>query len=87
MKNLFTEHPHSIGETYLGHALAATRISVKLGIAAAAAGIHAALPFVFVTTTRRMVLELSEEFKSGRRTPAAQKRHAKARKPRPRAAR
>jgi hypothetical protein len=79
MKNPFTEHPHSIGETYLGHAVAATRISVRLGLAAAAAGIHAVLPFVFVTTTRRMVLELSDEFKSGRRTPAAQKQQAKAR--------
>ncbi len=68
MKNPFTEHPHSIGETYLGHALAASRICVRLGIAATAAGIHAVLPFVFVTTTRRMVNEMSDEFNSGRRT-------------------
>ena len=73
MSNPFTEHPHSIGETYLGHASNATRICLRLFLASAAAGIHAVLPFVFVTTTRRMVIELSDEFQSGRRTPAAQK--------------
>jgi hypothetical protein len=74
MTNPFTEHPHSIGETYLGHAFAATRIGFRLALATAAALIHAVLPFLFVTTTRRMVLELSEEFNSGRRTPTAQQK-------------
>jgi hypothetical protein len=76
MKNPFTEHPHSIGETYLSHALAASRICVRLGFAATAAGIHAVLPFVFVTTTRRMVNKMSDEFNSGQRTPARKKRAA-----------
>jgi hypothetical protein len=71
MTNPFTEHPHAIGETYLGHAANASRISLRLFGAAAAAGIHAVLPFIFVTTTRRMVTEMSDEFQSGRRTPAA----------------
>jgi hypothetical protein len=74
MTNPFTEHPHSIGETYLGHAFAATRISGRIALAAAAAAIHAVLPFLFVTTTRRMILDLSDELRSGRRAPAAEEK-------------
>lgn len=76
MPNPFTEHPHAIGETYLSHAFAATRICFKLLVAAASAGIHAVFPFIFVTTTRRLVGALSEEFNSGQRQAPADKQAA-----------
>lgn len=43
---LFTEHPHEVGETYLGHALSASKIALKFFIASVAQLIHAIFPFI-----------------------------------------
>lgn len=48
--NLFTEHPSSIGESYLEHMHVALSFARPLAKAAAAALIHAFLPFLFVRT-------------------------------------
>jgi len=43
---LFTEHPASVGENYLTHALAASKIALKFAIAVPMQLIHAVFPFV-----------------------------------------
>ncbi len=43
---LFTEHPSEVGETYLSHAAAASKIALKFTIAAPMQLLHAVFPFV-----------------------------------------
>ena len=47
MKNMFTEHPKSINETYLQHFLFAFIIGLKLIYWGIIAIIHGILPFTF----------------------------------------
>ena len=42
---LFTEHPNSVGETYLEHCLVAAKVSLKLSVASLAQLVHAIFPF------------------------------------------
>ena len=42
---LFTEHPNSVGETYLQHCLVAAKVSLKLSVASLAQLVHAIFPF------------------------------------------
>lgn len=57
---LFTDHPGSIDETYLGHMAFAAWFASRLSLAAGAALVHAFLPFLFETTASRIVRELYE---------------------------
>jgi len=43
---LFTEHPASVGENYLTHALMASKIALKFAIAVPMQLIHAVFPFI-----------------------------------------
>ncbi|MDE0765718.1 MAG: DUF6356 family protein [Amylibacter sp.] len=56
----FLEHPASVNETYLQHACFALSFSVALFLGAFAALIHAILPPLFQTTTRRIIYKLHE---------------------------
>ncbi|MDH3704803.1 MAG: DUF6356 family protein [Acidimicrobiia bacterium] len=44
---LFTDHPHSVGETYGEHARFALRFAGQLALAAGAAAVHAVCPALF----------------------------------------
>lgn len=57
---LFTTHPQTVGETYLGHMAFALWFASRLMLAAGAALVHALLPFMFETTASRIVRELYE---------------------------
>lgn len=57
---LFTAHPETVGESYLGHMAFAAWFASRLGLAAGAAIVHAFLPFLFETTASRIVRELAE---------------------------
>tara|TARA_B100000287_G_scaffold430219_1_gene485043 strand:+ start:1500 stop:1727 length:228 start_codon:yes stop_codon:yes gene_type:complete len=43
---LFTEHPNSLGETYIQHCLVAASLSLKLLAASLAQLVHAVFPFI-----------------------------------------
>ena len=43
---LFTDHPREVGETYLSHALSASKIALKFAIAAPMQLLHAVFPFI-----------------------------------------
>ena len=60
LARLFTHHPASIDETYLGHLAFAAWFASRLFAAGFAALIHAFLPFLFETTASRIVRELAE---------------------------
>ncbi|MHA1808435.1 MAG: DUF6356 family protein [Candidatus Thorarchaeota archaeon] len=46
LKDLFTKHPKSVGETYWQHFAVATRISARCLCASLFQAVHALLPFV-----------------------------------------
>ncbi|MFT6393303.1 MAG: hypothetical protein ACJA14_002833, partial [Ilumatobacter sp.] len=48
----FTEHPESVGETYGEHFRVAAGFAGSLAIAAAAAAVHAVIPSRCTTTAR-----------------------------------
>lgn len=62
MKNIFTDHPHAIGETYFKHALEALFIALRMTYTSVAMVIHAILPFLFVKTARKTVYYFHERF-------------------------
>lgn len=71
LARLFTNHPASVDETYLGHMAFAAWFSSRLFMAGGAALIHAVLPFLFETTASRIVRELCERTHNRRRGTAS----------------
>ena len=59
MRNHFTAHPHSVGETYLEHGLFACRYGARMTMGGIAALVHGVLPFLFQTTGSRITRELN----------------------------
>jgi hypothetical protein len=55
-----TDHPASVGETYLQHMRTALSFAGPLAMAAGAALVHAFLPSIFVTTASRTVKTLHD---------------------------
>lgn len=68
IRALFTGHPASIGESYIEHLTRAANFSVRLHAAGIACLIHAVLPFLFVQTASRIVMQLHERMIAARRT-------------------
>lgn len=60
LARLFTAHPTTVGETYLGHMAFAAWFASRLFAAGLAALVHALLPFLFETTASRIIRELHE---------------------------
>jgi hypothetical protein len=54
----FTEHPDSVGETYLEHMGTAWSFARTLAAAAIACFLHGLLPFAFQTTASRRIRQL-----------------------------
>ena len=50
LRALFTDHPASVGETYLQHLLQALGFALRMLAGGLACLIHAFLPFLFVRT-------------------------------------
>lgn len=62
MENPFTQHPHSINESYLEHAYFAGRFGLSMMIAGFACVIHAIFPFVFKKTASDMLIKQTHYF-------------------------
>lgn len=58
LTDLFTRHPDTVGETYLGHMAFALGFAGWLVVAGIAALIHAVFPFLFETTASRIITRL-----------------------------
>lgn len=58
---LFTEHPHSQGMTYVQHAWRALSLSSKMGKGCVALLLHAIFPFLFQSTGTNMIRELYDD--------------------------
>ncbi|HWK45609.1 MAG TPA: DUF6356 family protein [Stellaceae bacterium] len=59
LKRLFTEHPASVGETYLEHMRFASATGATMIAGGAACLVHGVLPFLCVTTGSRTIRKLA----------------------------
>jgi hypothetical protein len=60
MKNIFTEHPNEVGESYLQHFGQALGFCLLLLSLSFKALVHALLPFCYVTDVSDRILTLSK---------------------------
>lgn len=63
----FTEHPASVGETYGEHFSVAASLAGSLAVAAAAAPVHAVVPSWCTKTASSRIVSLHEQMTSGAR--------------------
>ena len=64
LMNFFTEHPESVGETYLEHFFVAIRFSCKLFLSSIAALIHAFIPALFKKTASKQIKKMHRQITS-----------------------
>ena len=67
MKNIFTKHPHKIGESYLEHFFKAMSFGFKLLFISFRVFIHAVLPFLFEHTTSDKINKLNNILQARRK--------------------
>lgn len=60
---VFSEHPRSLGMSWLSHGVGAVGIGARMVGAGAACMIHAVVPALFTETAGRTVERLSEQMK------------------------
>jgi hypothetical protein len=60
LRRLFTEHPASVGETYLQHLCAASGFAARMLIGGIACFLHALFPFAFRHTGSDCISNLYE---------------------------
>lgn len=63
MKNLFTQHPNKVGESYLKHFIIAIRFSFKLLTISCKVFIHAIFPFLFENSASDSISKLNDVLK------------------------
>ena len=61
MKNIFTEHPNSVGESYTEHMFFAILIGLKLILWGIAAIVHALFPFVLKSFVSSNIKKLHDD--------------------------
>lgn len=69
IRRLFTDHPRSVGETYLEHAGVAGRFGVEMVVAGLACLVHAAVPALFERTASNRVVRLHARMVGRARSP------------------
>lgn len=71
LRALFTDHPASVGESYLQHLGVATRFGWRLTRGGVACMLHGALPFLFKTAGSDTVRDLHAELVAKRQAARA----------------
>jgi len=59
--NKFTEHPHSLGESYFTHLLCALSYGIRMIFTGFAVIIHAVFPFVFKTSGSNLAKHICQD--------------------------
>jgi hypothetical protein len=62
MKNIFTDHPHSIGESYFQHFCFALKFGSQMVIGGLACIMHAVFPFMFKKTGSDYLIKMTDDF-------------------------
>jgi Family of unknown function (DUF6356) len=66
LAKLFTEHPHSVDETYTEHLAMASGFGIRMILGGFACMIHGLLPFLFVKTGSAQIGTLHERMVASR---------------------
>ncbi|WP_368073644.1 DUF6356 family protein [Tateyamaria omphalii] len=61
---IFLTHPRAVDETYVQHAVFASRFAIQLALAAGAAAVHAVIPSLFEQTASRMIAKMHARIQS-----------------------
>ena len=77
MKNIFTEHPKEVGESYLQHFAHALRFCLLLLSLSFKALVHAIFPFWYKTAVSDRIKKLSEGMQKRREEAKLRRRGAK----------
>jgi hypothetical protein len=73
MLRAFTDHPESVGESYLEHLASAWGFAATMLAGAAACFLHGVLPFAFQKSGSRRIVELHQRMVANRhRNPSAE---------------
>ncbi len=67
MRNIFTKHPSSIGESYLEHLIKAFRFGLVLLLLSVKAFAHAFFPFLFESTVSEKIHQLHNTLQNRRK--------------------
>lgn len=67
----FTDHPESVGESYVEHMGQATYFGTRMITAGIACLLHGLLPFLFTSTGSRTITHLHERMVANRRCKTA----------------
>lgn len=78
VRDLFTAHPASVGESYGAHLRTAGGFGSRMVLAGLACLLHGLFPFLFVHTGSRTIEELHQRMVTGRRPAPARAEPAKA---------
>lgn len=62
MKNIFTDHPHSIQESYFQHMCFALAFGGRMLLGGVACVLHAIFPFMFEKTGSNILLKMTHYF-------------------------
>jgi Family of unknown function (DUF6356) len=69
LHRLFTEHPDSVGESYVQHFVAAGAFGLRMVLGGVACLVHALLPFLFQQTGSNCVTDLHQRMVARQRKP------------------
>ena len=61
LNKMFTDHPHTVGETYGEHMMTAASFGTRMIVAGGACMLHGLFPFLFVKTGSTTVRHLHDE--------------------------
>jgi Family of unknown function (DUF6356) len=69
LHHLFTEHPDSVGESYVQHLVAAAAFGLRMVLGGLACLVHAVLPFLFKKTGSDCIADLHQRMVARQRNP------------------
>ncbi|ODN41365.1 DUF6356 family protein [Piscirickettsia litoralis] len=76
MRNIFTQHPHDVNETYFQHFCFAASRGLKSICCGFGLIIHAVFPFLFIQTGSNFVGNMHKEMQEKRKILAEKKKEA-----------
>ena len=73
MRNLFKEHPNSVGETYFQHFLKSCSFGIKLILIGIRAFVHAIFPWCFEHSASDRISKLNDVLQSRKNSASSNK--------------
>jgi hypothetical protein len=75
LSSLFSDHPNSVGESYVSHLVSASRFAFKMIFGGIACLLHALFPFLFIKTASALITELHDSMLTNRQKSEVFQKH------------